>query len=84
MTRWLTEKSPAVIVAWAMAILLILHEILYHLTTANPEFPLTVLAEDYRVFVLSHGGLDMILAGGVAIALVAGIEVAHKRENRNV
>lgn len=82
MTRWLIEHSPAVVVAWAMVILLILHEILYHVTIADAEFPLTVLADDHRVFVLSHGGLDMVLAGAVAVVLLAGIEVIHEKKDR--
>lgn len=64
--RWNLTKAAAV----AVTLALLLHETVYHLTGGS-EFPLTVLFNGTRVFVMSHGGLDSLVVGAIIVGLIA-------------
>jgi hypothetical protein len=72
--RWYPPKAAAIVVACG----LLVHELAYHLTGGR-DYPLTVLASGTRVLVVSHGGLDALGVGALAIATIAGIDVARAR-----
>ncbi len=56
---------------------LVVHEATYH-ATGGADFPLTVLANDHRVFVMSHGGLDAAAVGVLAVGIINLIYLARE------
>lgn len=71
---WRTSIAATVVVSCG----LVIHEIAYHLTDGD-DYPLTLLADDTRVLVVSHGGLDALGVGALAVATIAAIETARDR-----
>ena len=65
----------------AMLAGLIVHEVAYHLTGGD-EFPLALLADGTRVFVISHGGLDALGVGILIVSVLWAIEAARIHEGR--
>ncbi len=69
---------PPAAAAVVVAVGLVAHEVAYHVSGGS-DFPLVVLASGTRVLVISHGGLDALGVGALAIATIAGIDVARAR-----
>ena len=74
---WVPWKATSI----AVFIGLIVHEVLYHMVGGD-DFPLTVLAGDTRVFVVSHGGLDAFGAGVIAVSVLLAIDAAQIASRR--
>ena len=77
--RWHPPTAAAVFAAMG----LVVHEILYHLAGGD-EYPLTVIFNDTRVFLVSHGGLDAAVVGLSVVSLLFIIDGArdHARRSR--
>ena len=69
---WRPAGAAKVVVAVGLA----MHEVGYHLSGGS-EFPLTVLANGTRILVISHGGLDALAVGALAIATLTVIDAAR-------
>jgi hypothetical protein len=76
--RWHPPTAAKIVVAAG----LLMHEVAYHLA-GGTEFPLTVLASDTRILVISHGGLDALAVGTLAIATIAVIDAARQHLARS-
>lgn len=77
--RWHPPTAAAVVVL----IGLFIHEVAYWLADGS-DYPLTVVGNQTRVFVMSHGGLDAFAVGALVIATLFLIEAAHSAlERRN-
>lgn len=73
--------NPPIAVGAIVMLGLVLHEAAYHLT-AGSDYPLTVLANGTRVFEVSHGGLDAMGVGALAMSMSALIETARANRRR--
>jgi hypothetical protein len=74
----LADAYPPTAAALVVTIGLVAHEVAYHLT-GGTDFPLQVLATDTRILVISHGGLDALGIGALAVATIAALDVARQR-----
>ncbi len=70
-------RAPRV-AAIATAAGVFIHELVYHLSGAT-EFPLEVIFDGTRMFVVSHGGLDAFVVGAVIVLLLLVCEAAQCR-----
>lgn len=73
--------NPALTAGVAALIALIIHEATYHLANGD-EYSLIVLASGSRVFELSHGGLDLVGGGLLAVGVLLLIDQARKHARR--
>ncbi len=76
LTAWVAGWHPIWAVTIFVFIGLVIHEIAYALTSAA-DYPLTVLAGHTRVFAVSHGGLDALAVGALAVTVLLAIDWAR-------
>ncbi len=80
LTEWVAGWRAATATLIVLVVGLVVHEIAYALTGGD-EYPLMVLADDTRVFVLSHGGLDALGVGALIVSTLALIDFARARRD---
>ncbi len=79
LVEWIAGWQPAIATLIVLVVGLVVHEITYALAGGD-EYPLAVLADDTRLFVLSHGGLDALGVGALLVATLALIDLARNRQ----
>ncbi len=79
LVEWVARWQPAPAALIVLTVGLVVHEIAYALAGGD-EYPLVVLADHTRVFVLSHGGLDALGVGALLVATLALIDLARNRQ----
>jgi hypothetical protein len=78
LARWHPPTAAALVVLGA----LIAHEIGYHLSDGT-DFPLEVVFNGTHIFVMSHGGLDALAVGILAVSVLLLIDAARIRAGRS-
>jgi hypothetical protein len=75
--RW----NPVTVAAVTVVVGLLAHEVAYHLAGGD-DFPLVVLANGHRVFMLSHGALDALGVAALVLSALALLDAARIHERR--
>jgi hypothetical protein len=81
-TRRLARWHPPTAAALVVLASLIAHEIGYHLSDGT-DFPLELIFNDTHIFVISHGGLDALAVGILAVSVLLLIDAARIRAGRS-